>query len=492
MENFEIYNDIAKRTNGDIYVGVVGPVRTGKSTFISRFMQSSILDNISNEYEKERTIDEMPQSGAGKTVMTMQPKFVPSEAVTVNFSKDVSARVRLVDCVGYAVQGASGFEDEGEPRMVKTPWSDKDMPFEEAAEIGTRKVIAEHSTIAVLVTTDGTITGIARENYVKAEERVVQELKENKKPFVIILNSRVPESEAVKNLANEMNAKYEVPVLPLDISKMGGEEITNVIKTILMEFPIKQINFTMPKWVLAQPYENEFIQKIITNIKENTQNISKMSDYEKMLKMFDGDEDFKGIEASKLNLSNGEIELKIVVDDSLYYKTLSAECGTEIKDDYYLMKYIKELVLAKKEYDKLKNALDMVKETGYGVVYPETSDLILDEPEIINKGGSSSLKLKATAPSLHIMRVDVGAEICPAVGSAEQSGSLVSYMLKEFEDNKAEIWNKNMFGKPMNELVKDSIDAKIAGLPEEVQVKMRKTLTKIVNERKGGVICILL
>lgn len=492
MENFEIYNDIAKRTNGDIYVGVVGPVRTGKSTFISRFMQSSILDNISNEYEKERTIDEMPQSGAGKTVMTMQPKFVPSEAVTVNFSKDVSARVRLVDCVGYAVQGASGFEDDGEPRMVKTPWSDKDMPFEEAAEIGTRKVIAEHSTIAVLVTTDGTITGIARENYVKAEERVVQELKENKKPFVIILNSRVPESEAVKNLANEMNAKYEVPVLPLDISKMGGEEITNVIKTILMEFPIKQINFTMPKWVLALPYENEFIQKIITNIKENTQNISKMSDYEKMLKMFDGDEDFKGIESSKLNLSNGEIELKIVVDDSLYYKTLSAECGTEIKDDYYLMKYIKELVLAKKEYDKLKNALDMVKETGYGVVYPETSDLILDEPEIINKGGSSSLKLKATAPSLHIMRVDVGAEICPAVGSAEQSGSLVSYMLKEFEDNKAEIWNKNMFGKPMNELVKDSIDAKIAGLPEEVQVKMRKTLTKIVNERKGGVICILL
>lgn len=492
MENFEIYNDIAKRTNGDIYVGVVGPVRTGKSTFISRFMQSSILDNISNEYEKERTIDEMPQSGAGKTVMTMQPKFVPSEAVTVNFSKDVSARVRLVDCVGYAVQGASGFEDEGEPRMVKTPWSDKDMPFEEAAEIGTRKVIAEHSTIAVLVTTDGTITGIARENYVKAEERVVQELKENKKPFVIILNSRVPESEAVKNLANEMNAKYEVPVLPLDISKMGGEEITNVIKTILMEFPIKQINFTMPKWVLALPYENEFIQKIITNIKENTQNISKMSDYEKMLKMFEGDEDFKGVETSKLNLSNGEIELKIVVDDSLYYKTLSAECGTEIKDDYYLMKYIKELVLAKKGYDKLKNALDMVKETGYGVVYPETSDLILDEPEIINKGGSSSLKLKATAPSLHIMRVDVGAEICPAVGSAEQSGSLVSYMLKEFEDNKAEIWNKNMFGKPMNELVKDSIDAKIAGLPEEVQVKMRKTLTKIVNERKGGVICILL
>lgn len=492
MENFEIYNDIAKRTNGDIYVGVVGPVRTGKSTFISRFMQSSILDNIANEYEKQRTIDEMPQSGAGKTVMTMQPKFVPSEAVTVNFGKDVSAKVRLVDCVGYAVEGANGFEDEGAPRMVKTPWSEDEMPFEEAAEIGTHKVIAEHSTIAVLVTTDGSITGIARENYVKAEERVVNELKENKKPFVIILNTKVPESEACTALANEMKAKYDVPVLPLDISKMGGEEITNVIKTILMEFPVKQINFTMPKWIMALPYENEFIQKIITTIKDNTQAVSKMSDYEKMLAMFDGDVDFKGLSVNNLNLSNGDIELGIVVDESLYYKMLSEECGTEIKDDYYLMKYVKELVDAKKEYDKIKTALDMVKETGYGIVYPSTSDLILDEPEIVNKGGNSSLKLKATAPSLHIMRVDVQAEICPAVGSVEQSGSLVNYMLKEFEDNKAEIWNKNMFGKPMNELVKDSIDTKLAGLPEEVQVKMRKTLTKIVNERKGGVICILL
>ena len=492
MESFEIYNDIAKRTNGDIYVGVVGPVRTGKSTFISKFMQSSILDNITNEYEKQRTIDEMPQSGAGKTIMTMQPKFVPSEAVTVNFGKDVSAKVRLVDCVGYLIQGANGFMEEDKPRMVKTLWSDEEISFEEAAEIGTHKVIAEHSTIAVLVTTDGSITDIARENYVKAEERVVAELKENKKPFVIVLNTTNPEAENTKSLAEELKEKYNVPVLALDVSKIGNEEILNIIKTILMEFPIKKINFRLPKWIMALPYEDDFIKQIMSTIKQNCDVINKMSDYEKLFDIFEGSEDLKRLEVDGLNLSNGEINLAIPVDESLYYKTLSKECGTEIKDDYYLMSYVKELVKAKSEFDKIKTALDMVKETGYGIVNPSIDDMVLSEPEIITKNGNSSLKLKATAPSLHIMRVDVDAEICPAVGSVEQSGSLVNYMINEFENDKLGLWNKNMFGKPMNELVKDSIDSKLSGLPNEVQVKMRKTITKIVNERKGGVICILL
>lgn len=492
MESFEIYNDIAKRTNGDIYVGVVGPVRTGKSTFISKFMQSSILDNIADEYEKQRTIDEMPQSGAGKTVMTMQPKFVPSEAVKVNFSKDVSANVRLVDCVGYAVFGAGGFQDEQGPRMVKTLWSDEEIPFEQAAEIGTHKVIAEHSTIAVLVTTDGSIADIARENYVVAEERVVSELKENNKPFVIVLNTRFPESEEAKNLAKQLKEKYNVAVLAYDVSKIGTTEITNIIKSILMEFPIKEINFKLPKWITALPYEDEFIKLIMSGVKKYCANAYKMSDYENLIDMFESVEDLKKLEVENLNLSNGKIEFVIPVDESLYYKTLSKECGTEIKDDFYLMSYVKELVKAKSEYDKIKAALDMVKQTGYGIVNPSIEDLILSEPEIVTKNGNSSLKLKATAPSLHIMRVDVDSEICPAVGSVNQSGSLVNYMLESFEDNKSELWNKNMFGKPMNELVKDSIDSKLAGLPEEVQVKMRKTLTKIVNERKGGVICILL
>lgn len=491
MENFEIYNDIAKRTSGDIYVGIVGPVRTGKSTFISQFMKSSILDNISNSYEKQRTIDEMPQSGAGKTVMTMQPKFVPSEAVSVNFGEGVSARVRLVDCVGYAIDGANGFEDDGTPRMVKTPWSDAEMPFEQAAEIGTRKVITEHSTIAVMVTTDGSVAGIDRVNYERAEERVVSELKEHKKPFVIILNSRTPDSEENQALASSLKQKYDAPVLSLDVSQMGGEEITNVIRTILLEFPVKQINFNLPKWVMALPFEDEFIQNIFERIKAQTSMVNKMSDYEKLLNIFEGAEDLKPLEVENLNLSNGEVNFNVLVDEGLFYKTLSKNCETEIKDDYHLLSYMKELVKAKKEYDKIKFALDQVKQTGYGIVSPNLEDLTLEEPEVVTKNGTSSLKLKATAPSLHIMRVDVNAEVCPAVGSGE-NGSIVSYMMSELENNKAEIWNKNMFGKPMNEIVKDSIDTKLAGLPEEVQTKMRKTITKIVNERKGGVICILL
>lgn len=493
MENFEIYNDIAKRTNGDIYVGVVGPVRTGKSTFISRFMQSWVLGNIANEFEKQRTIDEMPQSGAGKTIMTMQPKFVPSEAVAVNFGDGVSAKIRLVDCVGYMTAGAGGFYDEGgKPRMVKTLWSDSEMPFEEAAEIGTHKVITEHSTIAVLVTTDGTITDIPRENYVKPEERVVSELKQAGKPFVIILNSKEPNSDDNNKLKEELEQKYNAPVLAMDIQKMGTEEIAGVIKTILMEFPVTKINFNLPKWILALPYEDDFIKNMMEVIKNNCVNVTKMSDYKKLLNIFDNSSDFKKLEVGNLNLSNGEIELSIPVQESLFYKTLSKECGEEIEDDYELMTHIKELVKAKYEYNKIKTALDKVKETGYGIVNPNLEDLNLAEPEIVTKNGNSSLKLKATAPSLHIMRVDVESEICPAVGSAEQSGSLITYMMNEFENNKAELWNKNMFGKPMSELVKDSIDSKLANLPEEVQVKMRKTVTKIVNERKGGVICILL
>ena len=492
MEGFEIYDDIAKRTGGDIYVGVVGPVRTGKSTFISKFMQSSILNNIKNQYEKQRVIDEMPQSGAGATVMTMQPKFVPNEAVEVDFGSGASARVRLVDCVGYKIDGANGFFDGDVPRMVKTPWSENAMTFEDAAEIGTHKVISEHSTIAVLVTTDGTIAGIPRINYEKAEERVVSELKANNKPFVVVLNSQIPNSKNTKELADSLRQKYDVPVLPIDVTLLDASQITTIIKTILLEFPITKISFSLPKWVRALPYEDELITKIMDTIKLSTQSILKMSDYLKLIDMFDGFEEINSLEVGKLDLSNGEILLNIPFSDSLYYQILSKECGENIENDFHLMRLIKELAAAKKEYNKLKNALDTVKETGYGVVCPEIDDLELKDPEIITKGSNSSLKLRASAPSLHIMRVDVDAEICPAVGSVEQSGSLVSYMMNEVENNKQEIWNKNMFGKPMNELVKDSIDSKIAGIPQDVQVKMRKTMTKIVNERKGGVICILL
>lgn len=492
MENFEIYNDIAKRTNGDIYIGVVGPVRTGKSTFITKFMQSGILDNIANENEKIRTIDEMPQSGSGKTIMTMQPKFIPSEAVEVKFGDNAKARVRLIDCVGYAINGADGFLDNGEPRLVKTPWSEKEMPFEQAAEIGTKKVITEHSTIAILVTTDGSITNIPRESYVEAEERIVRELKEAGKPFVIVLNSTNPESNENLELAEKLRAKYETPVLNYDVAKLSSGEINEIVRNVLMEFPVSEIRFNLPKWVRALPYNDELIVGLMNNIKEKTQNISKISEYQSIFDVFGENSDFNSPVLNNMNLANGVVVFDIPVNSELYYKTLSSACGIEIQDDFQLMAYLKELVSAKKEYDKIKLALQNVKETGYGVVSPTLDDLELMEPEIITKGGNSSLKLKAKASSLHIIKVDVESEICPAVGSGEQSGSLVTYMMNEFESNKQEIWNKNMFGKPMNELVKESIDSKIAGLPTDVQTKMRKTLTKIVNERKGGIICILL
>ena len=492
MENFEIYNDIAKRTNGDIYIGIVGPVRTGKSTFIAKFMQSGLLDNIVNENEKQRTIDEMPQSGAGRMVMTMQPKFIPNEAVEVGFGKDVKARVRLIDCVGYAIDGIGGFEDGGVPRLVKTPWNDEEIPFEEAAEIGTRKVIAEHSTIAVLVTTDGSIMNLPRENYVKAEERVVSELKLAGKPFVIVLNSTKPNSSESKKLLNELQEKYSVPVLSFDISELKSSEINEIVKSVLMEFPVSQIRFKLPNWIRALPYENELIKNLFETLKEKTQNITKINEYRLICDLFGGKSDFKNPEVDKLDLSNGTVIFNIPVGENLYYKTLSSACGIEIQDDFHLMTYLKELVTAKKEYDKIKIALQNADETGYGVVSPSVEELELFEPEIVTKGSNSSLKLKAKASSLHIIKVDVESEICPAVGSGEQGASLVTYMMNEFESNKQEIWNKNMFGKPMNELVKESIDSKIVGLPQDVQIKMRKTLTKIVNERKGGIICILL
>jgi len=492
MKNFEIYNDIAERTNGDIYVGVVGPVRTGKSTFISRFMQSSILDNITSAHEKQRAIDEMPQSGAGKTIMTMQPKFVPNEAVSVKFENGTNAKIRLIDCVGYAIEGAQGFEDDGSPRMVKTPWSEDEMTFTEAAEIGTRKVITEHSTIAVLVTTDGSISGISRANYEKAEAQVVEELKQAGKPFVILLNSTNPESEGVKKLAKTLEERYGVSVLCYDVSKLGGVEIENIVENILLEFPVTEIRFSLPKWIRSLSYNDEFVSGLMQTIKDQTEAISKMKDYKNLLNIFEENEDIGALQVAGLDMSKGVINLNIPVSEKLYYKTLSKACGMDISDDYYLMSYLKELVTAKREYDKIRVALDKVKETGYGVVSPSLEELELAEPEIITKNGNSSLKLKAKASSLHIMRVDVESEITPAVGNASQGGSLVSYMLKELEENKEDIWNKNMFGKPMNELVKETIDGKIDGLPEEVKVKMRKTLTKIVNERKGGVICILL
>lgn len=492
MDKFEIYDDIAKRTGGDIYLGVVGPVRTGKSTFIRKFVQELILSQVKDKHEKQRIIDELPQSGAGKMVMTVQPKFVPNNAINLTFESGATAAVRLVDCVGYMIPGAMGAEENGAERMVKTPWAEEDMPFAEAAEIGTRKVIKDHSTIAILVTTDGSITDIDRLDYVKAEERVVRELKEAGKPFVIILNSATPASEEAKKLETALKDKYSAPVILTDVSKLNSDDIDNIITSALYEFPVRSIEFNLPKWVRALPYKNPLIQTIMTEIRESVSAISKMSEHQALSAMFAENEDINAPTLSSLRLSDGTIVYDIPVAQSMFYKMLSADCGVEIQDDFYLMSYMKHLTHAKHEYDKIKSALEQVKETGYGIVTPTLDEMTLEEPQIVKKSNGSVVKLKASAPSLHIMRVDVETEVCPAVGSPEQSQTLVKYLTDGFENNPQAIWDTNMFGKPLSSFVQDGICAKLANVPEEAEVKMRKTMTKIVNENKGGIICILL
>jgi len=492
MDKFNLYDDIAKRTNGDIYLGVVGPVRTGKSTFIRRFVQELILPEINDKHEKQRIIDELPQSGAGRTIMTVQPKFVPNNAVEINLESGANARVRLVDCVGYMVNGAVGDEEDGFPRMVKTPWSDEDMPFSLAAEIGTEKVIKEHSTIAIMVTSDGSVTDIDRLSYVQAEERVVRELKEAKKPFVVVLNSQNPYSEEAKKLETALRDKYSAPVILCDVSKLSINDINQIITLALYEFPVRSIKFNLPKWVRALPYENEFVQSVLGEIKASISGITKMSEHLSLSQMFLDNENVFAPVLSSLSLADGTIYYELPVSNKMFYKLLSEACEVDIEDDFYLMSYMKHLTHAKKEYDKIKEALQDVEEKGYGVVTPSLSDMTLEEPEIIKKGGGSVVKLKASAPSLHIMKVNVETEVCPAVGSPEQSENLVKYLVDGFENNPQGIWDTNMFGKPLSSFVQDGIAAKIKNIPEEAEVKMRKTMTKIVNENKGGIICILL
>lgn len=493
MEQFEIYERIAARTNGDIYVGVVGPVRTGKSTFIKKFMDKVVLGTLADDAEKQRMIDELPQSASGKMIMTTQPKFVPNKAVNVAFSPECSANVRLVDCVGYFVAGAEGLSGaDGDLRLVKTPWQDAEMPLEKAAEIGTQKVITEHSTIAVMVTTDGSFTDINRLAYVSAEERVVAELKATGKPFAIVLNTSKPEAEATLKLAESLREKYNAPVVVKNVDKMTEADFSQLLETILYEFPVRRVNINLPKWVRALPGDDPLVAGICDNLKEASLSLNKMSDNAKIVNIFDGNTSFDAFSLANIDLATGTITYKLDVNSAEFYNLLSRQCGVEISDDFYLMSYMKLLTHAKQEYDKIKEALEQVKQTGYGIVNPTMDELQLADPEIINKGASSGVKLKATAPSLHIMRVDVEAEVCPALGSVEQSQAFADYMQSEFENNPANIWNTNMFGKSLSSLVKEGIDAKINNVPEEAQTKMRKTMTKIVNERKGGIICILL
>lgn len=491
MLNYDIYDDIAQRTGGDIYLGVVGPVRTGKSTFIKKFMELLILEKITDKNKLARTIDEMPQSADGKTIMTTEPKFVPNEAVSVVFDK-MRANVRLIDCVGYLIEDALGYKEGKKPRLVKTPWSDAEMPFQEAAELGTDKVIKEHSTVGILVTTDGSITGISRSKYVDSEERVIETLKNAGKPFVVVLNSKSPEETDTVRLRESLAERYSVPVIACDIINMTKEKITEIMQSILFEFPITSINVALPKWMRSMAADEKIIADIIRTLQDAAKSVCKMKDYGALEELLAGNEYLEGDVEIYSEPATGKVALACKAKEGLFFEVLSEECGNEIDDDYKLLAFVRKLSKSYNDYEGIRKAMEKVREGGYGVVSPELADMELEEPELVKKGNQYGVKLRASAPSFHIMRVDVETELSPIIGSEQQSEDLVKYLLSEFESDKNGIWETDMFGKSLNSLVKEDLNNKLNSMPADTQKKLRKTVGRIVNEGKGGVLCILL
>lgn len=492
MENLEIYQNIASRTDGDIYVGVVGPVRTGKSTFIKKFMELLVLPNIENAYKKERAIDELPQSASGRTIMTTEPKFIPNEAVEITIGENLKLKARLVDCVGYLVNNALGYLENDVPRMVKTPWSNEEMPFELAAEIGTKKVIEEHSTIGVLVTTDGTITDIARADYIEAEERVVRELKAINKPFLIILNSSEPYSDYTIELSKKLEEKYGVSVLPTDCANMTLEDMNSIFSRILYEFPVDRININFPRWVEGLNEEHWLKKQLYSEIKENLGSIRKIKEFRRGIGGMSNSDIVIGVDLKEIQLGNGSITLNINLKEELFYKVLTEILGEEVKNEGDMFKIISELAGVKKEYDKMAYAIHEVKEKGYGIVTPTMDELELEEPEMLKQGSRFGVKLKAKAPSIHMIRADIETEVAPIVGSEKQSEELVNYLLSEFESDPKKIWESNIFGKSLHELVNEGLQNKLTRMPEDAQGKIQETLERIINEGSGGLICIIL
>lgn len=487
-----IYEDIAKRTQGDIYIGVVGPVRTGKSTFIRKFMETLVLPNIENDFKRERTRDEIPQSGSGKTIMTVEPKFVPADGIIIKLRDSVSLKVRMVDCVGYIVEGALGHEENGKQRLVSTPWSKDAMTFEEAAEIGTKKVIRDHSTIGVVVITDGSVTGIERGNYIEAEERVINELKTIKKPFVVVLNSLTPKEEKTQVLRKELEEKYEVPILPVNVEQMEESDIENILETVLYDFPLNEIRINISKWVEGLEKDHWVKQSIISTLKQCIVNLEKIRDIDKIVKGFEELEFLKGVTVDSVELGEGIINIELGTKQELFYNVLEEKSGFKIEEDCQLLNLVTSLSKIKQEYDKIEVALNDAKNFGYGVVAPSLSELSLEEPEIIKQGKQYGVKLKANAPSLHIIKADISTEVSPIVGNQNQGEEMVKYLLNEFEQNPSEIWESNMFGKSLNDLVKEQLQSKLYTMPEEIRFKIQKTLQKIINEGSNNIITIIL
>lgn len=492
MEKFDLFKDIVERTGGDIYIGVVGPVRAGKSTFVKKFMELMVIPNIPDSNERLRAKDELPQSGAGRTITTAEPKFIPSEAIEITIKDNIKFRVRLVDNVGYSVRGALGYEDENGPRMVTTPWFEEEIPFQEAAEIGTRKVIEEHSTLGLVVTTDGTVTEIPRENYVQAEERIVEELKSIGKPFVIVLNTAQPYDEKTKDIKVILESKYDVPVLPVDCANMDVEDVYKILEEVLYEFPIMEINISIPDWIQALEKEHWLRQKFEEAIKDTVKDIKRLRDMEKTLEVSKIYDFIEKVQLKEMNLGSGVAEVLMDVRKDLFYQVLSEFSDMTITGEKDLLQIMGELTEAKKAYDKVAKALEDVQKVGYGIVPPQLDEMTLEEPEIIRQGGRFGVKLKAVAPSIHMIRTDINAEVSPIIGTERQSEELINYLMSEFESDPSKLWETNLFGKSLNDLVREGIQNKLLNMPESAQGKIQETLQRIVNEGSGGLICIIL
>jgi len=492
LEKIDIFKDISKRTNGDIYLGIVGAVRTGKSTFIKRFMELVVLPNIEDEAERSRAHDELPQSAAGKTIMTTEPKFVPNQAVSLKVEEGLDVNIRLVDCVGYAVEGAKGFEDENGPRMIHTPWYEEPIPFHDAAEIGTRKVIQEHSTIGVVVTTDGTIGEIGRQEYVEAEERIVNELKEVGKPFIMVINSTRPTSPETDKLRNELAEHYNIPVLAISIESMTEHDVNNVLREALYEFPVLEVNVNLPSWVMVLKEDHWLRGSYQEAIQSTVQNIKRLRDVDQIVGEFTAFEYIERANIAGMEMGEGIAEIDLHAPDHLYDQILKEIVGEEVRGKEHLLELMQDFSYAKREYDQISGALHMVKQTGYGIAAPSVQDMQLDEPEIIRQGSRFGVRLKAVAPSIHMIRVEVESEFSPIIGTEKQSEELVRYLMQDFEEDPLSIWESDIFGRSLSSIVREGIQAKISLMPENARYKLKDTLERIINEGSGGLIAIIL
>lgn len=492
MTDTNIYKDIAERTGGDIYIGIVGPVRTGKSTFIKQFMDKLVLPNIDEEYQRERANDELPQSSSGRTIMTTEPKFIPEKGVEINIDEASGMNVRLIDCVGYIVPSALGYIEGDQPRMVMTPWYEEPIPFNMAAEMGTRKVITEHSTIGLVITTDGSISDIPRNEYEEAEERVISELKSIDKPFVVLLNCMYPNSDEAMNKAAELSVKYDVSVIPVNCLELEEGDIKNILSKILFEFPIKQLRVNYPKWINSLSLEHWLRENIVDDIKKAAECVKHVKDVYCFESAFKNNENVDSVHLSKIDLGKGCADIEIAIKKHLFYKIIAETTGLVIGDEEELMENICELADIKTKYMKVKDAMEEVEATGYGIIMPDIEELTLEEPEIMKQGGRYGVRLRASAPSIHMMKANITTEVNPIVGSERQSEDLVMYLLSEFEENPVKIWDSNIFGKSLHELVNEGLHTKLSRMPTDARMRIQETIERVINEGCNGLVCIIL